>query len=120
MRLLGSEMNHFSRNLYVRGSVDLISGSLSLAGNAAYGGGAEEAVLCVSTYDNTVSAAIFTIGTITVYSEYPDYNSQSLCIKDWITHVSSGHRDHWWHRRTGPDGVLLKTGTPEHSRGLWT
>jgi hypothetical protein len=43
-RLLGSEMQHFSSNLYVRGSVDLISGSLSLSGNAAHGGGTEEAV----------------------------------------------------------------------------
>lgn len=92
-RLLGSEMQHFSNNLNVRGSVDLISGSLSLSGNAAHGGGAEEAVLCVSMYNSTVSAAIFSIGTITVYSEYPDYNSQGLCIKDWITQVNSGHRD---------------------------
>jgi hypothetical protein len=42
--LLGSEMKHFTHNLNVHGSVDLISGSLSLSGNAAHGGGAEEAV----------------------------------------------------------------------------
>jgi hypothetical protein len=44
-------------------------------------------------YNSTVSAAIFSIGSITVYSEHPDYNSQGLCIKDWITQVNSGHRD---------------------------
>lgn len=92
-RLLGSEMKHLTRNLNVHGPVDLVSGSLSLSGNAAHGGGSEEAVLCVSTYNSTVSAAIFSRSTIAVFSEHPDYNSQDLCIKDWITLVNSGHRD---------------------------
>lgn len=91
--LLGADKDHLIRNLDVRGAVDLLSGSLSLVGNAVHGGGIEEAVLCVSIYDNTVNAAIFSEGRITIYSESPDYDSQSLCIKDWITQVNSLHQD---------------------------
>ena len=92
-QLLGGQLQHFRENLDVRGEVDLRSGSLSLPGNAAHGESLEEAVLCVSTYDGSVSAAIFSKGVITVYSKLPDYDSLSLCIKDWITQVNSGHRD---------------------------
>jgi len=92
-QLLGAELGHFRSNLDVRGSVDLISGSLSLIGNAVHGGGLEEAVLCVAMYDGSISAAIFSEGFITIYSQRKDYDAQSLCIKDWITQVNSGHRD---------------------------
>jgi len=91
--LLGSELEHFERNLFVRGSVDVVSGSLSLSGNAPHGGTEEEAVLCVATYGGAVSAAILSGGAITVYSRTPDYGAQTRCIKDWITQANSGHRD---------------------------
>lgn len=93
-QLLGVELEHFRSNLDVRGSVDLISDTLSLSGNAVHGGGLEEAVLCVSGYEaSQISAAIFSEGRITIYSHSPDYDAQVRCIKDWITQVNSGHRD---------------------------
>ncbi len=100
-RLLGGQLQHLLDNLDVRGEVDLVSGSLSLSGNAAHSGGIEEAVVCVSTYDGSVSAAVFSNGIITVYAQHPDYVAQGLCIKDWITLVNSGHRD----RSTQPANV---------------
>lgn len=91
--LLGPEMDHFMENLNVRGSVDLVSGALSVAGNAAHHGGEEEAVLCVSTYNRDVSAALLSDGVITIYSSASDYQSLNLCIKDWVTQANSGHND---------------------------
>lgn len=102
-RLLGAELPHFLANLNVRGSVDLVSGALSLSGNAVHYGGEEEAVLCVAAYDGAVSAAILSGGAISIYSSAPDYQSQNLCIKDWITQVNSGHRD----RFAPPSNVKL-------------
>ncbi len=101
--LLGDELDHFVHNLDVRGEVDLVSGHLSLVGNAPHGGTEEEAVLCVAIYDRSVSAAILSKGAITVYARRPDYDAQPLCIKDWITQVNSGHRD----RMTQPANVRM-------------
>lgn len=66
--LLGDELSHLLDNLNVKGSVDLIGGQLSLDGNAPHMGTEEEAVLCVSTYNLEVSAAILSGGIITAYS----------------------------------------------------
>jgi hypothetical protein len=92
-QLLGEEIQHLLENLDVRGSADLISGVLSLSGNAPHQGTVEEAVVCVSTYNPDVSAAIFSDGNVTVYSRTTQYENLPLCIKDWITLVNSEHRD---------------------------
>jgi hypothetical protein len=102
-KLLGDQWSHFLNNLAVRGAVDLVSGDLSLAGNAVHGGGIEEAVLCVSLHRSQVTAAIFSNNEITVYAPQPDYTAQTLCIKDWITLVNSGHQD----RLLQPDNVRM-------------
>lgn len=104
--LLGPKKQHFMANLDVRGSVDLVSGVLSLAGNAVHHGGEEEAVLCLEPRNCAVSAALLSEGVITVYSSSPDYDGQNLCIKDWITQVNSAHRDRLWK----PDNVQVKQG----------
>ncbi|MGB5324290.1 MAG: hypothetical protein WBN40_02545 [Pseudomonadales bacterium] len=101
--LLGEQYSQLINNLDVRGSVDLVSGDLSLAGNAIHGGGLEEAVVCVSLFDGAVSAALYTQGKISVYSRDQDYSAQPLCIKDWITQVNSGHTD----RRRIPDNTSM-------------
>jgi hypothetical protein len=105
VKMLGDNLAHFFTNLDVRGSIDLIAGSLSLSGNAMHRGGEEEAVLCVATYDSAVSAALFTGGNITVFSRHADYGLQSQCIKDWITQVNSAHRD----RLSQPGNVQIKS-----------
>jgi hypothetical protein len=92
-RLLGGELPHLELNLNVRGSADLISGTLSLSGNAPHQGTVEEAVVCISSYNMDVSAAIFSGGNVTVYSRVRQYEYLPLCIKDWITLVNSEHRD---------------------------
>jgi hypothetical protein len=101
--LLGDELEHFLHNLNVRGSVDVISGDLSLDGNAPHGGTEEEAVLCISIYDRSVRAAMLSKGVITIYSRRPGYDAQTLCIKDWITQANSKHVD----RFTQPANVRL-------------
>ena len=102
-RLLGDELPHLELNLNVRGSVDLISGTLSLSGNAPHQGTEEEAVVCISGYNLEVSAAIFSKGNVTVYSRVPQYDYLPLCIKDWITLVNSSHQD----RMTAPGNVRM-------------
>ena len=105
--MLGDELQHFFENLNVRGSVDLIANTLSLAGNAAHRGGEEEAVLCVAAYNLEVSAAVLSEGLISVFSTTRDYASLNLCIKDWITQVNSGHADRFVAQRN----VRMVTGT---------
>lgn len=102
-RLLGEDLPHFLENLDVRGSTDLISGALSLSGNAPHQGTLEEAVVCISTYNMDVSAAIYSSGIVTVYSGTEQYENLPLCIKDWITLVNSEHRD----RMTRPPNVRM-------------
>lgn len=102
--LLGDALPHLIDNLDVAGAIDLVDGALSLAGNAVHGGGLEEAVLCVSLRDGSVSAAIFSENRITVYSQRTRYVDQTLCIKDWITLVNSGHTD----RLQMPANVRMK------------
>jgi hypothetical protein len=92
-RLLGSELPHLEHNLNVRGSVDIISGWLSMSGNAPHMGTEEEAVVCIAAYNMEVTSAIFSKGTITVYSRTGRYDGLPICIKDWITQVRSQHVD---------------------------
>lgn len=94
--LLGREKNHFLENIDVRGSIDLVSNTLSLTGNAPHHGGEEEGVLCISAPGCSVSAGLLSGGTITVFSTAAGYDNQNLCIKDWITQVNSGHRDRFY------------------------
>jgi hypothetical protein len=92
-KLLGSELPHLMGNLDVRGSVDVVGGDLSISGNAPHQGTEEEAVVCISFYNVTVSAAIFSKGTITAYSRGKTYDSLPRCVTDWITQVNSERRD---------------------------
>jgi len=44
-------------------------------------------------YDGTTQAAILSKGRVTVFAKDRIYDKLMLCIKDWITQVSSRHRD---------------------------
>jgi len=107
-QLLGGELPHLERNLDVRGSVDVISGALSIEGNAPHQGTEEEGVVCITSYKLEVSAAIYSNGTVTAYARDGMYENLPRCITDWITQVNSGHRD----RLTQPENVRMarKTG----------
>ena len=92
-RLLGEELEHLEWNLNVKGSVDVIGGWLAVSGNAPHQGTEEEAIVCVSTYNLEVGAAILSKGTVTAYARDGTYDSLPLCVKDWITQVNSQHKD---------------------------
>ncbi len=47
-KLVGSQLSHLTRKLDVKGSVDVISGVLAVAGNAPHGGTEEKGVVCVA------------------------------------------------------------------------
>lgn len=91
-KILGKEYQHFINNLDVISSVDLISGSIVLEGNASHGGGEEMAKLDVNLYNGVVTAAILSKGKIDVYTDRKDYKKQNpdnymglpISIKDWI------------------------------------
>lgn len=91
-KILGKEYQHFISNLDAIGSVDLISGSIVLEGNASHGGGEEMAKLDVNLYSGVVTAAILSKGKIDVYTDRKDYKKQNpdnymslpISIKDWI------------------------------------
>jgi hypothetical protein len=102
-RLLGSEMDHLMDNINVRGSVDVISGWLSVSGNAPHMGTEEEGVVCISVYNVAIAAAILSKETVTVYSPGGSYDSLPICIKDWITQARSQHMD----RMTQPANVRM-------------
>ena len=89
----GKQLPALLRNLGVSGDVDRIGGALMVAGNAPHKGGEEEAVICVAEYDGKVEAALFSKSRVTVFAKDQNYEFLMLCIKDWITQVSSGHRD---------------------------
>jgi len=107
--LLGSELAHFKRNLEVAGPIDLISGQLSLSGNASHQGGLEEAVLCISLRDSTVSAALFSKSVIGIYANLDHYDQVSRCIKDWITSVNVSHSA----RLSMPENVVVHSQASE-------
>jgi hypothetical protein len=92
-QLLGAELPHLEINLDVRGSVDVISGWLSVSGNAPHQGTIEEAIVCVSVYNLDVTAAILSDGIITAYARGSTYDNLPRCITDWITLANSGHKD---------------------------
>jgi hypothetical protein len=91
--VVGKQLPALMRNLGVSGEVDRLGGALMVAGNAPHKGGEEEAVICVSEYDGKVEAALFSRSRITVFAKDKNYEFLMLCTKDWITQVSSGHRD---------------------------
>jgi hypothetical protein len=94
-KLLGSEMEHLLHNLDVRGAVDLSGETLSVNGNAPHQGTEEEAIVCVTVLplNTIVEAAILSKGAVTVFARAETYENASICIKDWITLVNSGHAD---------------------------
>jgi len=91
--VVGKQLPALMRNIDVTSDIDRIGGALAIVGNAPHKGGEEEGVICVSEFDGTVQAAIFSKGRITVFAKQPAYDSLMLCIKDWITQVNSGHND---------------------------
>ena len=91
--VVGKQLPALMRNINVASDIDRIGGALTIAGNAPHKGGEEEGVICVSEFDGTVQAAIFSKGRITVFAKQPAYDDLMLCIKDWITQVNSGHND---------------------------
>lgn len=92
-QLLGTELRHLRDNLDVSGAVDVVGGALTINGNAPHQGTEEEAVVCVSTYNLEVTAAIYSRGIVTAYSRKKTYDDLPRCIKDWVTLVNSEHRD---------------------------
>lgn len=94
-KLLGGELDHLLHNLNVRGAVDLSGETLSVNGNAPHQGTEEEAIVCVTVLplNTIVEAAILSKGAVTVYTRAEKYEYATICIKDWITLVNSGHAD---------------------------
>ena len=93
--MLGKQLPKLIQNLNVKGDVELINGALALSGNAAHKGGEEEAIVCIADAGPVpyVEAAIYSKGKVTVFTKSPQYDGVTLCVKDWITQVNSGHRD---------------------------
>jgi hypothetical protein len=99
--VVGKQLPALMRNLDVTGDMGLVSGAITISGNASHKGGEEEGVICVAEYDSTLQAAILSKGRITVFAKDNSYDNLMICIKDWITQVNSGHRD----RFTQPKNV---------------
>jgi len=103
-RVVGNQLPKLMQNTNVRGAIAYDGGSLVVSGNAPHKGGEEEGVICVNPYSpGLVEAAIFSRGKITVFAVAEKYEYLSLCVKDWITQVNSGHRD----RTTQPKNVSV-------------
>jgi hypothetical protein len=103
-RVVGNQLPKLMQNTNVRGAIAYDGGSLVVSGNAPHKGGEEEGVICVNPYSpGLVEAAIFSRGKITVFAAAEKYEYLSLCVKDWITQVNSGHRD----RTTQPKNVSV-------------
>lgn len=103
-RVVGNQLPKLMQNTNVRGAIAYDGGSLVISGNAPHKGGEEEGVICVNPYSpSVVEAGIFSRGKITVYATAEKYEYLSLCVKDWITQVNSGHRD----RFAQPKNVAL-------------
>jgi hypothetical protein len=96
-KILGTDYQHFINNLDIMGSVDLISGGISLEGNATHNGGEEMAKLDINLYSGIITAAILSRGKIEIYTDRRGYNRQDtdnymnlpIGIKDWIAVVST-------------------------------
>lgn len=103
-RVVGNQLPRLMKNIDVRGGIDHYGGSLMVSGNAPHKGGEEEGAVCVNPYaPSLVEAAIFSKGKVTVFATAERYESLTLCVKDWITQVNSGHRD----RFTQPKNVQV-------------
>ena len=103
-RVVGKQLPKLFQNTNVRGAIAYDGGSLVVSGNAPHKGGEEEGVICINPYSpGLVEAAIFSRGRITVFASAEKYEYLSLCVKDWITQVNSGHRD----RTTQPKNVSV-------------
>jgi len=97
-KILGKEYQHFISNLDVIGSVDLISGGISLEGNADHMGGEEMAKLDINLYTGIITAAILSKGKIEIYTDRKGYKKQDpdnymnlpIGTKDWVAVVSTG------------------------------
>lgn len=101
-RIVGAQLPRLMQNINVRGAIAYDGGSLVIVGNAPHKGGEEEGVVCVSPYSpGLVEAGLFSKGKITVFGTAQKYEYLTLCVKDWITQVNSGHRD----RMTQPKNV---------------
>lgn len=101
-RLVGNQLPKLMQSINVRGAIAYDGGSLVIVGNAPHKGGEEEGVVCVSPYaPGLVEAGLFSRGKIIVYAAAEKYEYLTLCVKDWITQVNSGHRD----RTTQPKNV---------------
>ena len=101
-RLVGNQLPKLMQSINVRGAIAYDGGSLVIAGNAPHKGGEEEGVVCVNPYSpGLVEAGLFSRGKITVFGSAEKYEYLTLCVKDWITQVNSGHRD----RTTQPKNV---------------
>ena len=103
-RVVGNQLPKLMQNTNVRAAIAYDGGSLVVSGNAPHKGGEEEGVICVNPFSpGLVEAAIFSRGKITVFATAEKYEYLSLCVKDWITQVNSGHRD----RTTQPKNVSV-------------
>ena len=101
-RLVGSQLPKLMHNINVRGTIAFDGGSLVISGNAPHKGGEEEGVICVNPHSaGLVEAGLFSRGKIIVFGTAAKYEYLTLCVKDWITQVNSGHRD----RTTQPKNV---------------
>jgi hypothetical protein len=103
-RVAGNQLPRLMQNLEVRTPIDFVGGGFRISGNAPHQGTEEEAVICVSPFGPVVEAAIFSRGKITVFATAEQYEYMTLCVKDWITQVNSGHRD----RFTQPKNVTVQ------------
>ncbi len=86
--------------------VDALLKEPAVSGNAPHQGTEEEAVVCVDPYRSTIDAALFSQGTVTVFTRQAAYENLPICIKDWITQVNSGHTA----RLQRPRNVQLRVG----------
>lgn len=103
-RVASNQLPRLMQNLEVRTPIDFFGGGLMISGNAPHKGTEEEAVICVNPFGPVVEAAIFSRGRITVFAAAEQYEYLTLCVKDWITQVNSGHRD----RFTQPKNVTVQ------------
>ena len=115
-KLLGPQLEHLMHNLNVRGAVDLSGQTLSVNGNAPHQGTEEEAIVCATVLPlkTIVEAAILSKGAVTVYTRDATYENASICIKDWITLVNSGHID----RVKQPANVRVVSPPPKNVGGF--
>ena len=90
--LLNEESKHLKNNLSVRGQVNSIDGFLSVSGNAPHQGTEEEAIVCIGSSPENIHAAIFSKGSITIYTKEEQYNYVPKCITGWVTNVLSEYR----------------------------